>query len=328
MPPSVSVIIPNFNKGPYLAECLQSCIDQGPEYVLEVIFVDDHSTDNSLEEVEAFRRRHPGMIKVFTNPRKGAAAARNFGFAQCVGDYIQYLDSDDVLSENKVQAQLAALMENSSNSIANCPWEHFRETPGDMPSDRQITDKSYEQPVSWLIDCMMGKGMGVVHGWLTPRALIEKAGPWNEELTVNDDGEFFSRVLLKADYIHFVPTGVAYYRLPTQNNLSQMQVGSDAAAASLLRSYQLIGRHVLAFHDTIACKDGYARLLKSFIYGHYKSHQKHVHEAFEELKILSVKDDGYDSKGLFSMLSKIFGFKAALSIKACLLSFYRKKPNM
>ncbi len=316
MPPSVSVIIPNFNKGPYIAECLQSCIDQGPGYILEVIFVDDHSTDNSLEVVEAFRRRHPDIVKVFTNPRKGAAAARNFGLEQSAGEYIQYLDSDDVLSENKVQAQLAALMENPSNGIANCQWEHFRETPGDMPSERQITDKSYEQPVTWLVDYMMGKGMGVVHGWLTPRALIEKAGPWNEELTVNDDGEFFSRVLLKADYIHFVPTGVAYYRLPTQNNLSQLQVGSDAAATSLLRSYQLIGRHVLESMESVESRLGYARLLKSFIYGHYEAHNTLVQEAFKALAYLSVEENWYDSRGYFSILSRILGFKKALWIKA------------
>lgn len=278
--------------------------------------MDDHSTDNSLTVVDAFRRRHPDVIKVFTNPRKGAAAARNFGFAQCVGDYIQYLDSDDVLSENKVQAQLAALMENASNGIANCPWEHFRETPGDMPSERQITDKSYEQPVSWLIDCMMGQGMGVVHGWLTPRALIEKAGPWNEELTVNDDGEFFSRVLLKADCIHFVPTGVAFYRLPTQNNLSQLQVGSEAAAASLLRSYQLIGGHVLESRASVECRLGYARLLKSFIYRHYETHTSLVQEAFMALDHLSVQKNGYDSRGYFSILSRILGFKKALWVKA------------
>ena len=109
MPPSVSIIIPNYNKGPYIAECLQSCIDQGLEYLLEVIFVDDHSTDNSLDVVEAFRHRHPDIVKVFTNPRKGAAATRNVGFEQSTGEYIQYLDSDDVLSGDKIRFQMMAL---------------------------------------------------------------------------------------------------------------------------------------------------------------------------------------------------------------------------
>lgn len=230
MPPSVSVIIPNYNKGPYIAECLQSCIDQGLEYLLEVIFVDDHSTDNSLEVVEAFRRRHPDIVKVFTNPRKGAAAARNVGFEQSTGEYIQWLDSDDILGTNKISIQVNFL-ENNKNNLCHCNWVRFSNNIeienhiGEYGPHKNI--KKRMMPIDFLCTDF---NMVPLHAWLGERSLYENVGGWDENINYNDDGEFMYRCINSSESIDYINNTMVYYRSNMVDSLSRFD-------ASKIESY-------------------------------------------------------------------------------------------
>lgn len=96
-----SIIIPNYNKGEYIKECLDSIFNQTIDRnKYEVIFVDDGSTDNSLEIVKSYD------IKLFQTNRKMAGGARNKGIENANGEYIIFLDSDDYLYSNDVLEKL------------------------------------------------------------------------------------------------------------------------------------------------------------------------------------------------------------------------------
>jgi len=214
--PLVSIIIPAYNSEKYLADCIRSAIAQTWQHK-EIIVVDDGSTDNSLHIARGFEADH---VRVLAQENAGASAARNAGLRAAQGEYIQFLDADDLISPDKIAAQVNCL-QGSSNQLAICKTVHFNngEDPGQGKESKDWFYTDHQDPVDFLIKLYAGKdtlpgygGMVAVHSWLTPRNLIEKAGPWDESISLDDDGEFFSRVVLASEGIKFSPTGFNYYR--------------------------------------------------------------------------------------------------------------------
>src|SRR5215831_4789209 len=103
----VSIIIPAYNAEPWLRDALRSALAQTWE-PKEIIVVDDGSTDRTLEIARQFESEH---LRVIANKHVGAAATRNKALELAKGDYIQYLDADDVLAPDKIAKQIEALGE-------------------------------------------------------------------------------------------------------------------------------------------------------------------------------------------------------------------------
>ena len=213
----VSVIIPVYNAGKYLDVCIQSVINQTWPNT-EIILVDDGSTDDSLKIAKKYLVN--ANVKVIEQKNSGAAVARNAGLKLAKGDYIQFLDADDLLSPNKIEGQIACL-NGSVKQVAICRAVHFND--GDNYDQGIISDGWFcsdnNNTVDFLIKLYAGKeimpgygGIILIHSWLTPMAIIEKAGLWNEKLSLDDDGEFFCRVVLAADGVKYSEKGFSYYR--------------------------------------------------------------------------------------------------------------------
>jgi glycosyltransferase involved in cell wall biosynthesis len=102
--PLVSILIPAYNSQEWIGQALQSALAQTwPRK--EVIVVDDGSTDQTQAVLREFAARN---VLVARQPNRGAAAARNHAFSLCQGDYVQWLDADDILEADKVERQLRA----------------------------------------------------------------------------------------------------------------------------------------------------------------------------------------------------------------------------
>lgn len=101
----VSVIIPCYNAERFIAECLLSVLAQTHKNI-EIICVDDGSSDNTLVVLNEFHQKYPDIIKVISVPNQGASKARNFGLSEATGEYIQFLDADDIISSEKIEKQL------------------------------------------------------------------------------------------------------------------------------------------------------------------------------------------------------------------------------
>jgi glycosyltransferase involved in cell wall biosynthesis len=244
--PLVSIIIPVYNAEKHLAETIESALSQtwGNK---EIIIVDDGSGDNSVPIARSFESN---IVKILIQKNKGASAARNAGLKEAKGDYIQFLDGDDLLSPDKIEAQISCL-NGSLTQLALCKTVHFNDgenhLKGIQENDWFYTDS--DNTVDFLTKLYAGQevmpgfgGMVTIHSWLTPRILIEKAGPWNEKLSTDDDGEFFCRVVLAADGIKCSKAGLNYYRkynhkqsLSAKKNLAGIQ--SAVLAIDLKLSY-------------------------------------------------------------------------------------------
>ncbi len=105
----VSIVIPVYNNSPYLDECLKSVIQQTYKN-LEIIIVDDNSTDNSLEVIEGYHDKRIRVLKLRKN--SGAAIARNKGVEIATGDYLCFLDSDDYWVNDKIERQVKFISDN------------------------------------------------------------------------------------------------------------------------------------------------------------------------------------------------------------------------
>ncbi len=120
--PLVSIIIPVYNAEKYLAETISSALDQTwPNK--EIIIVDDGSTDQSLKIAQSFNNK---IIHLYRQENKGASAARNKGLLAAKGDYVQFLDADDLLMSDKISTQVAQL-NSITDAVSICPVIHFND---------------------------------------------------------------------------------------------------------------------------------------------------------------------------------------------------------
>lgn len=207
--PLVSILMPLYNAEQWVEETIRSCRSQ--TYVnWELIVVDDGSTDDSFPTVEKLAASDP-RITLLQQPNSGACVARNRAFRHCKGDYIMYLDADDLISPEKIELQVKALSHADSRAVATCAWEHFSDIPSTEISIRPYY-QSYGNPVEFLTHMWEIGGMMQPSCYLVPRQLIVKAGEWNEALTLNQDGEFMCRVLAKASSIVWTDKAIVHYR--------------------------------------------------------------------------------------------------------------------
>src|SRR5271166_3415205 len=122
MKPLVSILIPAFNAEAWVADTIKSAIAQTwPRK--EIIVVDDGSTDQTLAVARHFESKN---VAVVTQKNQGAAAARNHAYSLSQGDYIQWLDADDLLSADKIAKQTALLERfQDSRALLSSGWGHF-----------------------------------------------------------------------------------------------------------------------------------------------------------------------------------------------------------
>ena len=223
--PLVSVIIPCRNGAAWLGDAIESCLGQSWTR-LEIVVVDDASTDRSRDV--AMRYLDRGIIAL-DSPRRGAAAARNVGLQHAGGDFIQFLDADDVLDRDKIRTQIERLAGAPEGAVASGAWARFRGQPSEAAFAAEPVWRDFAAPEEFLIASWLGGGMMANFAWLTPRAVLERAGPWDETLSVADDGEYFCRVLLAASVVLFCGQARGFYRSTAAPRLSHRR---DRAALS------------------------------------------------------------------------------------------------
>lgn len=113
---AVSIIIPCRNASSSLLDCLKSCFQQTYKN-LEIILIDNGSTDNSVAIAQNLAIQSPCPLKILHCPQLGGNNARNLGFTHAQGEFIQWLDADDTLASDEIACQVAALEANPTYDI-------------------------------------------------------------------------------------------------------------------------------------------------------------------------------------------------------------------
>lgn len=186
----VSIIIPSYNRAHYIAETLKSVLSQtSPNW--ECIIVDDGSTDNSREIIEKYIKSDH-RFKLFFRERepKGACTCRNIGVEKSTGEYLIFLDTDDLLAPYCIEQRLNAMTEDLDFAIF--PSLLFRDKPYDLNLWWNI-DKSVSELERQFNHDAICQGTGP----LFRKESFIKMGKWNENLLIWQDIDLFFNAYIR-----------------------------------------------------------------------------------------------------------------------------------
>jgi glycosyltransferase involved in cell wall biosynthesis len=263
MYPLVSILMPAYNARRWIREALESALGQTwPRK--EIIVVNDGSTDGTFDIAKSYESRN---VRVLTQANRGASAARNAAMGQAQGDYIQWLDADDVLAPDKIARQMSAAASLSPSVLLSGPWAYFhRNTRRAQPHPSPLW--ADHMPIDWLMLKMGGSFHMQTGTWLTSRQLMAKAGLFDEGLWRDNDGEFFGRVVAASDSIRFVPGANVYYRQVPYGSITDM-TNSSKKRDSLFRSMTLQIEYLRALEDSPRVRAVCVRYLQNWLLEFY-----------------------------------------------------------
>ena len=254
-----SVIIPCYNAERWLHEAIDSCLAQSYP-AIEIIVIDDGSTDGSLEIIQSYGDR----ITYKTGPNKGGNHARNLGFSLSKGSYIQFLDADDYIKPQKIEKQVQFLEETGADAVYG-DWQHqyHDDSIEVILGDAKISGNQSDILKSLLSDW-----------WVSPacllfrRSAVEASGGWDETLKAGQDRDFFLAAVMGGAQVVYQPGCDSVYRRygnvtvssasqeryienhlrileKYEARLSQEQRLSDTYKDALAQSYFIIARKYL-----------------------------------------------------------------------------------
>jgi glycosyltransferase involved in cell wall biosynthesis len=227
--PEISIVMPVFNSGAYLAEAIESVLNQRATPacavpVFELIVVDDHSTDHETIKVLEIFSRDPRIVVMLNQRTKGAAGARNTGIINAKGAWIGFLDSDDIWFPDALAVRWAVV---KSNSCARWIGAQFKLLKSIESDHKQIHFCSAEVLISELPTTTASPDLKIYRRpfadlgkscFVTPttvlieRQLLLELGMFNERLPRAEDYHLWFRCALKVD-LFFVQLEIAFYRI-------------------------------------------------------------------------------------------------------------------
>jgi glycosyltransferase involved in cell wall biosynthesis len=306
MRPLVSILIPAYNAQAWISDTLRSALAQTWE-PKEIIVVDDGSTDRTLAIA---RRFESSQLRVVTQKNQGAAAARNTAYSLSKGDFIQYLDADDLMAPDKIARQLETLGPcQSTRILLSGSWGRFlyRYYRTQFIPSALWCDLS---PAEWLIRKMQLNLYMQTATWLVSRELAEAAGPWDTRLLGDDDGEYFCRVLLACDGVQFVPDAKVYYRTAGPNSLSYIG-DSDRKMVAQLCSMELHIQYIRSLEDSQRVRDACVTYLQNWLFYFYPDRSDLVKQIEEIAASLGGKLNPPPLSWKYSWIAVLFGREQA-----------------
>ena len=224
----ISVIIPTFNRWPMIGDAVESVLEQSQK-IFELIVVDDGSDDRSLDEL----KRYGSLVTVFSQPRRGVAAARNLGVSLSSGKYLAFLDSDDLWFPKKLETQIAFMERNSEVQI--CQTEEIWVRNGKRVNPRRRHHKPSGNIFRASLDLCLVSPSAV----MMTRDLFSRVGGFDEAFVVCEDYDLWLRIAVDNE-ISLIPDPLTVKRGGHEDQLSRSTWGLDRyrilAIEKLLRS--------------------------------------------------------------------------------------------
>ncbi|WNZ27304.1 glycosyltransferase family 2 protein [Leptolyngbya sp. NK1-12] len=314
MKPLISILIPAFNVESWLAKTLESALAQTWTNI-EIIVVDDGSRDNTLTVAKRFEST---CVKVIHQENQGQSAAENRALQEAQGDFIQYLDADDLLAPDKIERQMKLFEDGNLEYVASCEWSRFYKSPSEAMFIRQPLWADFE-PVDWLL-CAWENHL-MMHGaaWLIPRQIANRAGGWTESLSLINDFDYFSRILLASQGVKFCWGAKTYYRSGNTSSLS----GSRSALAwkSAFDSLELGTNNLLARENSERTRHACATVFQRFIYEAYPDVPNLVQAANAKVQEFGGSNLKPTGGPVFRLLADTLGWQKARQLQRLIYQY-------
>jgi hypothetical protein len=197
----VSIIVPCYRQAHYLAGAINSALAQTHPAV-EVVVINDGSDD----QTDSVSGGYAGRIRYVSKANGGLSSARNAGLKSAKGEYVLFLDADDLLHPEAVAWQLGA-MAGANRRLCIMGWREFSDRPDEAGAvDRPAPD------VKELLPTLFARNLAPVHSYLCSRQAIMAAGGFDESLRSHEDWDLWIRVAMAGADVRYLPGIGAYYR--------------------------------------------------------------------------------------------------------------------
>lgn len=201
MPNRISIVIPCFNVETYIEESLASAYSQSWTGT-EVICIDNSSTDRTWSRLLQAQERYP-TLRIEKEPSHGAPAARNRGFSISSGDWIQFLDADDLLMPEKLAHQAELVSETPDAALVAGAYRK-RPLQGEEYTIKPLPDDP--------LKALFTTDLGITSSNLWNRVYLEAVGGWNEDLESSQEADLMFRILKRSGQIIFDPEPLTIVR--------------------------------------------------------------------------------------------------------------------
>ena len=191
---SVAVVVPAFNASRWIGETLASVGAQTVNPAsLEVIVVDDGSTDDTAERARTVLASLPFRSRVLCQANAGPSRARNLGWASCESEWIEFLDADDLLHPEKLARQIdTGMRAGPEAAVVYCPWQAFGTIDTRWEQPRRVARPRLEGDT---VTALLDGGNAVPTGaQLFRRSWLERVGGWDERWRNGEDHDLYFRV--------------------------------------------------------------------------------------------------------------------------------------
>jgi glycosyltransferase involved in cell wall biosynthesis len=306
--PSVSVIIPTHNRAALVVDAISSCLAQGlPETELEIVVVDDGSTDDTVSVLEKLSR---SVCCLPFSVNQGRNRARNAGLAHSRGDYVKFLDSDDVLESGSLQTELAAARAADADIVVS-GWRCVKMRPDG--GERLIArfDAPFMEPV---IDRLLAGRAVPTSAALYSRALVGELH-WDEGLRKLDDWDWFIRTALRARKI--ARLDITSY---TWRDHRGQGVRAETMLFNALEHHRVLGKLEAALLESGKLTDARRRRLAQYYYKELRVLCLGDKSAFDRaVRHIHELDPGFvprdeERQWWMRALCRVFGVRIALSL--------------
>ena len=304
--PLVSVLVPAYNAERFIVDAVRSALEQ-THTNLEVIVVDDGSRDQTGEVLKKFGNDPRVLCRRQENG--GASAARNHCYRLAQGQFLQWLDADDLLAPDKVARQLAIWRQfgEPENVLFGGSWVSFFKNHKKGQKEQSGLYET-ETPVDWLRVKMLTNAWNPPEPWLTHRVLAENAGPWDERLMRDNDGDYFRRVVAAADRIHHIPEILSFYRRAVSGSISSDLNLSPEKLRSLAMSLQRHVQTLRELDDSARSLDACAVFLRRWLYFFWPEMEQEFSALRKVLEELGYPDAKATLPGKYQRLVPILGW--------------------
>ncbi|WP_342646849.1 glycosyltransferase family A protein [Mucilaginibacter sp. CSA2-8R] len=296
MPPKISVIIPNYNRAAIIGETIDNMLSQTLK-PHQIIVVDDGSADDSIKVVKGFGDK----VILIEQKNAGPGAARNAGLKIATGDFIQFMDSDDLASLNKLEVQVQALIQHNADIVLG-PWLKAWMEDKTMRLENVVLQQkplpSTHTTLQWFLT---GWSM-VFQQSLIRKSILIKAGGYREDIKYFEDGDLFVKLLLAGGKLIFESASLTFYRLNDFGKLTgdgQVNTGRAHAQATFYQDIIRQSKTSKVLQDCVELPD-----FRANVYNAYLDLEKSNLQLSSEYLDLITMAQHSKSSGKFSALYK------------------------
>ena len=302
--------MPVYNSERHLKASIESCLNQTYSN-LELIIINDGSTDDSEDIIREIRDYRIHYFKV---PNNGPCRARNLGIEKAIGQLLQFMDSDDLLDERKIEKQVDRYLICGDEYVYSGIMGKIIEDEKSFEEDFDFYYKNLEVE-EYFRKMFNNFGKYYTTGmWLIPRKLIRKTHGWDEKVLINNDGEYISRVILLSKGIKFCPWSVFYYRRDVPLSVSK-NFTSKKVYQSWLYSYKCYVKNFETTFNFNTAKELGRRALSVYYCNSYPNYPDLLAECKNDIKKLGYNSPYAHGGRTFQLLSMLLGTERALAIR-------------